>query len=537
MKRTIYRILMAAATLLLLAAFAIYVAYAINIIQFPYDYDQGEGFELVDTILYSQFQWPYQNTDDYPFYSSNYPPVFHILPVPFVWLFGPSYAYGRLLSFIGTLITAALIAYAINREGQRPWVAILCALAFLSSNMIYHNGPLFRQHMTMVLFETASVVLLTWAYPAHKWRYIALAFGFLILAGYTKQLAAITAIAVLMWLFLRSPRQAILWGIRFAVVGFAIFIGLTLATQGEWWRQAIVANVNHFDPIQALGLVKLWFQLHGALLIPAGLLVLYELYIDRLSLYSIWFVATTIFGVIGAGTWGAGDSYYATSITAMCILTGILFSRTLNHGWQFPDNFYVRALSPTLGPVARQLASTAFVIIPVAFIAYAISTFKMPTEGPIFGDVAAQLHIQPNVLGRHYDSASYDVLGYANIGHFTTAEDMEAGKQIVEIIQGTDGLVMSEDAGFELAAGRPVISNPTQLRNLYLNGEWNGTTLINMVENQEFALIILRASFYPDPMLQVVLERYTPQESISLNGFTYVFWRPAGEASTSEQTE
>jgi hypothetical protein len=86
---------------------------------------------------------------------------------------------------------------------------------------------------------------------------------------------------------------------------------------------------------------------------------------------------------------------------------------------------------------------------------------------------------------------------------------------------------MSEDASFVLAAGRPVITNPTQLRNLYLNSAWNGEDLLQMVENQEFALIILRASFYPDPLLQMILERYTPQETITMNGFNYVFWRPS----------
>ena len=41
--------------------------------RFPFDYDQGEGFELVDTIMLSEGQWPYRNAEVYPFYASNYP--------------------------------------------------------------------------------------------------------------------------------------------------------------------------------------------------------------------------------------------------------------------------------------------------------------------------------------------------------------------------------------------------------------------------------------------------------------------------------
>ena len=98
--RRVNRWLLIAALLVLVGYFLVYVVYAVNLMNFPFDYDQGEGFELVDTIMFSQGQWPYQNTDTYPFYSSNYPPLFHMIGVPFVWLFGPAYWYMRLLSFI-----------------------------------------------------------------------------------------------------------------------------------------------------------------------------------------------------------------------------------------------------------------------------------------------------------------------------------------------------------------------------------------------------------------------------------------------------
>ena len=40
------------AFLALLAQFAVYVDYAAALFRFPYDYDQGEGFELYDTVLH-----------------------------------------------------------------------------------------------------------------------------------------------------------------------------------------------------------------------------------------------------------------------------------------------------------------------------------------------------------------------------------------------------------------------------------------------------------------------------------------------------
>jgi len=525
-RNLLFRGLMLGATVVLLFALVVLCAYAFNLMTFPYDYDQGEGFELVDTIQFSQFHWPYQNTDSYPFYSSNYPPLYHVLLAPFVWIFGEAYWYGRLLSWLATLITSATIAYAVQREGGNRWIAALSGLAFLSSNTIYHIAPLLRQHITMVMFETLAVVILAHPVPKRQTRYIVLGLLLLIAAGYTKQLAAITAVAVLVWMILRNPRQGILWSVGFTLTGSLIFAWMTIDTNGEWWRQAIVANVNAFDPFQTFGLTILWWQLHALLIIPAILFVLYETYFDRISLYSTWFIAATVFGAIGSGTWGAGDSYFATSIAALCILSGLFFSHTVHQGWTFRENYLKRAFSSLGATQLQALSKIAIWLIPLLYLGYGLATFKMPTEGTLFGTIAKTLHIQANVLGRHYDSASYDVPGYANIGHFVTQADRVAGDYITEQIRQTAAPVLSEEAGFNLAAGREVISNPTQLRNLWQVGLWDGNALLTMLEQREFGLIVLRAQFYPVPVLEVMGQHYHVTETVKMNGFEYWLLRP-----------
>lgn len=523
MKR-IHIALMSIATLLLLFALAVYVAYAYNLITFPFDYDQGEGFELVDTIMFSEGRWPYQNTDSYPFYSSNYPPLFHVMAAPFVWIFGPAYWYGRLLSFLGTLLTAAVIYYAVFREGRLRWIAALSALAFLSSNTVYHIGPLVRQHMTMVMFETLAIVLLASAYPNRNKIGIAASLALLIAAGYTKQLAAISAIAALAWLMLRNPRRGILWSIGFSITGGAIFLWMNIATGGEWWRQAILANVNQFNPLQTFDLALLWWQLHGFLVIPAVLMLVYNIYFARISLYGTWFIFALTLGAVGSGTWGAGDSYFTTAIAGMCILSGLFFSKLIHRDLSLQQNYFQRTIVPFLRPAIWR--PVIMLLIPIAYIGYGIATFKLPTTLPIFAQIADVLQIEGNTQNGFYDSASYDVLGYANIGHFVTRDDHEAGWQIVERIRETEAPVMSEEAGFSLAAGRDVITNPTQLRNLWLNGLWNGDELVAMLEAQEFGLLILRAQFYPEPALVAIGQHYFVTDVIRMNGFDYLLMEP-----------
>ncbi|MBZ0301473.1 MAG: hypothetical protein K8J31_17120 [Anaerolineae bacterium] len=533
---SVHRLLLMAALIILLGYLCVYVAYASNLIQFPFDYDQGEGFELVDTLLFSQGRWPYLDTEIYPFYSSNYPPLFHVMAAPFVWIFGPSYAYGRLLGFAGTLVTGGAIGCAVYRDGQHRLIALLSALAFLASNSIYHIGPLFRQHMTMVMFETLAVVVLAHANEiedtGQRRRRLILGLALILAAGYTKQLAYATAIAALAFLFVRSPRRSVIYGAGFALAGAAIFLWINRSTDGQWWLQTISANVNTFYPDQTIGLFRLWFSLHGFLIVPAVLYVLYEFYFDRISIYALWWIAATTNAIL-SGKWGAGDSYFATTIAATCVLAGLFAARTLTGGWHFAANYLSRLLIDPLRRFSAPLARTGLILIPLLFIGYGRAVLHLPTDGPLFAPVAALLHITPNAHGTFYDSAremdgSFSG-GYADIGHLTTQADVEAGDRIVELIREADGPVLSEEAGFNLLAGKDVVTNPTQLLNLANNGLFEGAALLNMIETRAFELIVLRAQFYPVPILQAIGRRYRQSEAIEMNGFRYLILRPIDE--------
>jgi hypothetical protein len=516
--------LFAMAFIVLGFALLVYVAYAQNLMQFPFDYDQGEGFELVDSILLARGEMPYRNTESYPFYSSNYPPLFHVLAIPFVWAFGNEYWYGRLLGFVSTLITASAIMYAVWREGKQRSVAILAGLAFLSANTVYHIGPLFRQHISMVMFETVAVVILAHAIPHKRTRQVALGLFLLILAGYTKQLAAISAIAVFMWFFVQNPRRSILWGVAFAFVGGAIFVWLNVVTEGEWWRQAIVANTGAINAIQVFALFTLYWQLYGFLLVPAVLWVIYELYFGKISLYSVWFVVALILGGSASGTWGGGDSYFATSIVGLCITSGLLLAHLVNQTLILPENYLTRWMRP-LRRFASRVALIMGLVVPLLYVGYGRATFKMPTDG-VFAPIAQILNVQPNVMGRFHDSATYNVGGYAHIGHFITPADIEAGYAIVELIRASDQPTLSEEAGFSLEAGRDVITNPTQLLNLDKANLFNGDELISMILGQEFAYVVLRARFYPTSVLIAIDRAYERDRLVLMNGFEYEILKP-----------
>jgi len=527
---------------LALAAFigylVVYVIYAVQLFRFPFDYDQGEGFELMDTILFSRGEWPYRDNDAYPFYSSNYPPLFHVVVVPLIWLFGPQYWTGRLVSFLGTLITAGAIAFAVGR-GRSPtagrgrwWLAALSGLAFLASNYVYHVGPLFRQHMFMVMFETLAVVLLAVVIEreeadGHR-RNLGLlgVMALLLFAGYTKQLAYATVAAVFIFLFLRGPRRAIVWSVPFALVVGLIFVGINVATDGQWLLNTITANINPFVPGQAEGLFRQWFGLHTVIVAAAAAYALYQLYATRLSVYAIWFVVATVNSVT-AGKWGAGESYFATAIAAACILSGLAFNHLLDwsRNRQWPS---ARA--------ARWAAVLLPSLIAALYLWQARLVFHMPTHTPALAAVARALG-QPEVvmiapqtscsLPREPEAIPYiDAVGATLLGRPPTASDTLAGQQIAALIAEGDTAAFSEDAGFNLYLGRDVVTNPTQLLNLYNNNAVDLTEMLAMLDAQAFDTVVLRAQFYPPPVLNVIGRRYETTHLVQMNGFVYCVMRP-----------
>jgi hypothetical protein len=434
----------------------------------------------------------------------------------------------------------------VQRQSKRCWLAVLCGLAFLASNYVYHVGPLFRQHMFMVMFETLAVVWLSVTISKeerdgrHYNKRLFWVMVLLLAAGYTKQLAYATVAAVFIFLFLRSPKRAILWGIPFALVTGLIFLWIDWSTSGYWFLNTVTANINPFVPGQAQALFRQWFTLHTVITVTAVCYAIYQLYFERLSAYTIWFVVATVNSVT-AGKWGAGESYFATAIAASCILTGLAYGRLLNWSQQQPANkkwsFTIRNSQFKIqNYLGKWLNPVILTIIPILFLIQANQMFHMPTHTPALQAVATALGKPTEVYIAPQTSCSalrepepipyVDAAGVSLLGRPPNAADTAAGKLIASRIAAEDSAAFSEDAGFNFWAGREIVTNPTQLLNLYNNNEVDLTEMLTMLDEQAFDTIVLRAQFYPPPVLDVIGQRYETQELVQMNGFVYCIMYP-----------
>ena len=501
-----------------------YFVYAIDLLRWPFDYDQGEGFELYDAVLYGRGEWPYRDNAVYPFYASNYPPLFHLLIVPLLPIFGPQVIAGRLVSFTSTLITAGTISIIVRRKAGGWFVPLISGLAFLASNYVYQIGPLCRMHLTMVMFETLAIAFIAeFEHPQHGRRNLLLGLLMLLCAGYTKQMAIFTVVAALSYVFLRDIRKAIVAGAALAVVVGLIFWLLNVATEGQWWVNTIQANVNEFDYRQTLFLFGQWFRLHTLFIILAAGYLAYELFWDRLSAYSLWFFFSLGAGAL-SGKWGAGFGYFTTPIAAACLTSGLVMGRL----WAGGRGTEIRDRRLMLGQLDLQPTFRALLgmFIPLLYLLQAPRMLHMPTSGPVFNSLARWFGVADSLIQGDCTTFRYhDTMGYTQLGHLLTADDYAAGEEILNYVHTADGPVFSEEAMFSLLAGQPVVTNPTQLLNLYNNGLLDTTEIVERINRQEFGVIIFRAQFYPPPVLEAIGQNYQPVEHLCMNGFYYhILW-------------
>jgi hypothetical protein len=75
-------------TLVLLAVYAgVYLQFAVQLAGFPFDLDQGEGYDAWSAWLVNLGQLPYSTNAEFPYYSSNYPPLWsYLVSIPMAWL-------------------------------------------------------------------------------------------------------------------------------------------------------------------------------------------------------------------------------------------------------------------------------------------------------------------------------------------------------------------------------------------------------------------------------------------------------------------
>ena len=463
---------------LLLYYLLLYVVHAADLARYPYDFDQGEGYDVNSGWLLAQGRPIYTDNNVFPYYSSNYPPVYSLLLAPIVALSGPVLGVGRLLSAGAALLTALLIGAVVYRRTTHWPAALTAGLFYVGSNYVYHVTPLARVNALAALFallglycclraddgrqDLRSIVL-----PRPSSRWLVGAVVAFLLALFTKQTTVDAVAAGLLFLLVRERRSGLIVTAAVALIGGLLWLLLDLAHGGQFWINVVVGNVNPFSVGQALAYSRNFLELHAVLVGLAGWQAWRAFRPGRWGPFELYWLAALLLAVT-VGKWGAGESYFLAPIVASCVLTGstLADASRLVRGWTW---------APTL--------VGALVLLQGVLLAHG----PLYRLGPFLADRGAQAAVLSREPG---------------------GEAADAGAELVELLRKSDGPVLSEDPGFSLVAGKEVVGNATHLRNLYRAGVWRPDNLVGDLASRRFSFAVLDAELYPEPVLEAIGRYY-----------------------------
>lgn len=470
--------------LALLGLYAVaYVQFALQLATFPFDLDQGEGYDAWSGWLINLGQWPYTSNADFPYYSSNYPPLWsYLVSIPAAWI-GPGLLGARLVSTAAALVTSVALGLAARRLSGRNLAGVLAGGFFLASPYVFHTTPLARVNGLALLCGVVGLSLLE---TPTRGR-IVLGSLTLVAALFTKPTTLDALAAGLGALLLLRPSLAPLGvGIVAAAGGLGVAV-LYASTRGAFWLNVVTGNANPFDMAQLGAYVSNFSVVHCVLL---ALALAEAVRLVRQRRWSPWplYLASAGVAALGVGKWGAGESYFLGVIAAACVLAAAWVARFLD--------------ATQAGQ--RRLALGGALLIQALLLSHApLSSLVawLPDRGP----------------------------QSALLGHAPTLADRVAGQEIVAAIQRAPGPALSEDPSFAVAAGRPVVGNATHLHNLYQAGVWDPAPLAAEVRAHRYGIVVLNAELYPEPVLLAIGQSYFLERTVMVNGATYHLFLPGAQ--------
>lgn len=463
----------------LIVAFGYVVWFWWTTITFPYSLDYGEGPLLDQAVRLAHRDGIYGVPGaDPPWTISNYPPVFPLLDSLGVLAFGPAYWYGRLISAVAALGSAALAGLLVHTITRDRVAAVVTALLVPVIPFVGYWAGLGRVDLLALLLSLAGLWCVVWRPRSTK--ALALAVILMAAAGLTRQTYLLTApLTAVCWLWTFGRRRALGFATAMVIVVGVVGAVLDLVTDGGLWFNLVTANVNEFYLSNLT-----WYVVDLGQRVPILLLLLvgYVIVAARARPASLRLVLPYLAGslVIGftAGKSGSSLNYLLELSVALALAAGCLVAA-----------LHSRA----------RLRSAAL----LAVLAQAILLLVFPH--PFYTITAGAAH------------------------------DVAAALAIAALVETTPGPVLADqDSGLLPLAGKPLQLQPFEFSQLSYAGRWDQSSLLRAIGRQQFDLILVyttadrafeRERWTPE-MLAALQRSYAVDHEITRNYGETLIYRP-----------
>jgi hypothetical protein len=467
------RLLLASAVLFLLFQYVqglqLFYEHARQAVEFAYPIDYGEGPLLDQVRRLAAFEDIYNlDLSTPPYTITNYPPFYPLVQVPFYWLFGPALWYGRIISLIGVLSVSIFIGLTLYTLTKSRVAGVVGSLTLLMFPYVLHWAPLTRVDSLALGLSWAGLFVLV-RYHSQRWGIVAGAV-LLVAAIFTRQSYGLAApAAAFIWLLNQQPKQAFRLVLWTGGLGSAIFAVLMLLSGGGFFFHIVTSNVNPFlwDTVKNyLGDIidQLWI-----LLAAAGIYL------------------TSVFWKRERIWWLAAPYLVASALTALTIGKD---GSNVNYLYEL-----CAGLSLTVG---------ALIALP-GRLHWLKAALLLPLAFQIFGMV-------------NWSQDDYYVRLLGRLRYRSDLVRMES------MLQEVEGQVLTDEYMAMLPlTGHEIVYQPFEYKMLAEGDLWDPEPLIQNIQNQEYALILLYDPLYWDSrnarwtpeMLDAITQNYQRDRTIA----------------------
>lgn len=456
------------ASVFLFLAVLFFLYNAISALWYPFPLDYGEGLVVHYASLLRIQGTYFSDIHERPFSFAAYPPV---VPVLISLIVGMTHAGGffiaRLLSLISTVGVVMLIRAILLLYSKQRWQATLFSFLFFVPGFVVLWSPLARVDLPALALSLAGLYCFLRYSPrqsSHRWWAILL----FALAFFTKQHFLFAPLALFIFLILFNRRDALRFGVGFAVAVGLGCMALTAIFGGEWFLHLIVYSAAPLHFGDFLKTYLLFFSQTLFFLIPIGLWFRkkWSFYTAPLLIYLVLCLGAV---ALGAKV-GANINYFLEPFASIIIVFGFFF---------IEEN------------VANYTGTTKILLS----------------------------------LGLLFQVLCF-ALGYS-FYRVSTPLDPGADRErriVNSFVSGANSPVYIEDIGFaEIRGLEGILADPNQMAILSYRGLWNENGLLSYCETKNLNLVVVgkRTSYLPD-FLRCLRTNY------NLIGRTenYEFYRP-----------
>jgi Glycosyltransferase family 87 len=444
-------------TFLILAqglAVLLFLRHGWQALSFPYPLNYGEGPLLDQSVRLAAFENIYRtDLSAPPYVIANYPPLFMLAQVPFVWLFGPAMWYGRLISLLSVAAVALFVGLTLHALTRDRLASLAGALIFPAMPYVVRWSSLSRVDSLGLALSWAGLFIVA-RWPQKRWSVFVSAL-LLVAAVYTRQTYILAApLAAFVWLASQGQRRRALQ--TAAIAGGAcllLFAVLNISTGEGFFLNTVTANLNDFRwervSLNALGA-----------LLACPVLLLSSLALLLLTPRK------------GNGAWWLVAPYLIASIPT-AVLVGKVGS----------DVNYLLELSAALG------------LATGAFIAWQRRRPRLRIA------LIALLAVQMLALTQSSRVAS-------GLQNYVIDQRAEVA-QLSRMVASADGPVLTDDyMGLLPERGKRIYFQPFEMTQLARDGDWDQRPFVENIANEKFPLIMI---WSPPFAREIKQDRWTPR--------------------------